>query len=34
VNRVRHALASTFRSLEVRNYRLSFFGQIVSVTGT
>jgi MFS family permease len=34
VNRVRHALASTFRSLEVRNYRLYFFGQIVSVTGT
>ena len=34
MNRVRHALASTFRSLEVRNYRLYFFGQIVSVTGT
>src|SRR6266705_6614801 len=34
VNRVRHALATTFRSLEVRNYRLYFFGQIVSITGT
>src|SRR5204863_7734771 len=34
VNRIRHALATTFRSLEVRNYRLYFFGQIVSVTGT
>jgi hypothetical protein len=24
----------TFRSLHVRNYRLYFFGQIVSLTGT
>ncbi len=34
MNRVRDALASTFQSLVVRNYRLYFFGQIVSITGT
>ncbi|MDP9344069.1 MAG: MFS transporter, partial [Actinomycetota bacterium] len=34
MNRVRRAFATTFRSLEVRNYRLYFFGQIVSITGT
>jgi hypothetical protein len=27
-------LASTFRSLQYRNYRLFFFGQIISLSGT
>jgi MFS family permease len=31
---VRRAFHATFRSLHVRNYRLFFFGQIVSLTGT
>jgi MFS family permease len=31
---VRATAARTFRSLGVRNYRLFFFGQLVSVTGT
>jgi MFS family permease len=31
---VRAAGARTFRSLRIRNYRLFFFGQMVSVTGT
>src|SRR5919197_8122 len=31
---LRRALERTFRSLESRNYRLYFFGQIVSLTGT
>jgi MFS family permease len=31
---VRATAARTFRSLRVRNYRLFFFGQMVSVTGT
>ncbi len=32
--RVRGAAWSTFRSLKVRNYKLFFFGQLVSVSGT
>ena len=32
--RARSAAASTFRSLRVRNYRLFFAGQLVSLTGT
>lgn len=32
--RVRSAAGTTFRSLRVRNYRLFFFGQLVSVSGT
>src|SRR5438552_13339628 len=32
--RQRHGLATTFRSLQHRNYRLYFFGQMVSLTGT
>jgi MFS family permease len=32
--RARSAAASTFRSLRVRNYRLFFAGQMVSLTGT
>ncbi|HEX2047383.1 MAG TPA: MFS transporter [Acidimicrobiales bacterium] len=31
---VRQVGARTFRSLHIRNYRLFFFGQLVSVTGT
>ncbi|HEX2118511.1 MAG TPA: MFS transporter, partial [Acidimicrobiales bacterium] len=31
---LRAAGARTFRSLRIRNYRLFFFGQLVSVTGT
>jgi MFS family permease len=31
---IRQALARTFKSLAVRNYRLFFFGQIVSMSGT
>ena len=31
---VRRAAGTTFRSLRVRNYRLFFFGQLVSVSGT
>jgi MFS family permease len=31
---VRGRLATTFRALRVRNYRLFFLGQVVSVTGT
>jgi len=31
---LRSAGARTFRSLRIRNYRLFFFGQLVSVTGT
>ncbi|MGH9266460.1 MAG: MFS transporter, partial [Acidimicrobiales bacterium] len=31
---LRAAGARTFRSLHIRNYRLFFFGQLVSVTGT
>lgn len=31
---LRSVAAITFRSLRVRNYRLYFFGQVVSVTGT
>jgi MFS family permease len=34
MTKVRHAAHSTFRSLAVRNYRLFFFGQLVSLTGT
>ena len=34
MTRLKTAARTTFRSLEVRNYRLYFFGQIVSVTGT
>ncbi len=34
MRRVRFAVTKTFRSLQVRNYRLYFFGQIVSVSGT
>jgi MFS family permease len=34
VTRARRLAASTFRSLRVRNYRLYFTGQIVSVSGT
>src|SRR5947209_10498346 len=32
--RARALAARTFRSLRIRNYRLFFFGQLVSVTGT
>lgn len=31
---VRQAVATTFRSLQIRNYRLFFLGQLVSVSGT
>lgn len=34
MTRLRTAADATFRSLRVRNYRLYFLGQIVSVTGT
>ncbi|HXQ62720.1 MAG TPA: MFS transporter [Acidimicrobiales bacterium] len=34
MTRLRHALAGTFRSLHVRNYRLFFSAQLVSVSGT
>lgn len=34
MNRLRLAASRTFRSLGVRNYRLYFFGQIVSMSGT
>jgi MFS family permease len=34
MSRVRLAASRTFRSLAVRNYRLYFFGQIVSMSGT
>ena len=34
MTRLRLATGSTFRSLRVRNYRLFFFGQLVSVSGT
>jgi MFS family permease len=34
IDRVRLAGSRTFRSLHVRNYRLFFWGQLVSVTGT
>ena len=31
---MRGRLETTFRALRVRNYRLFFYGQVVSVTGT
>jgi len=34
VTRVRHFTSETFRSLRTRNYRLFFFGQLVSASGT
>src|SRR5919201_6970905 len=34
MGRLSRAFARTFRSLHGRNYRLYFFGQIVSLTGT
>jgi len=34
LTRVRGAAARTFRSLSIRNYRLYFFGQLVSMSGT
>ncbi|MDQ1402295.1 MAG: hypothetical protein QOG03_611 [Actinomycetota bacterium] len=34
MTKVRHAARTTFRSLSIRNYRLFFFGQLVSLTGT
>lgn len=34
MTRVRRATRQTFRSMEVRNFRLYFIGQIVSATGT
>ncbi|MHB8671537.1 MAG: MFS transporter, partial [Acidimicrobiales bacterium] len=34
MTRARLAAGKTFRSLQVRNYRLFFFGQMVSLTGT
>ncbi|HEV8421302.1 MAG TPA: MFS transporter, partial [Actinomycetota bacterium] len=34
MNSPRLAAARTFRSLGVRNYRLYFFGQIISMSGT
>ena len=34
MTRVKGAARQTFRALESRNYRLYFFGQIVSVSGT
>jgi MFS family permease len=34
MGRVRDAFDKTFRSLRVRNYRLYFFGQTISLTGT
>ena len=34
MRRIRLGFDRTFRSLHVRNYRLYFFGQIVSVSGT
>jgi MFS family permease len=34
VTRVKLAAQRTFRSLRIRNYRLFFFGQLVSVSGT
>src|ERR1700736_1110504 len=34
MSRVGAAGATIFRSLKIRNYRLYFFGQIVSLTGT
>jgi MFS family permease len=34
VTRVKLAARHTFRSLRIRNYRLFFFGQLVSVSGT
>jgi MFS family permease len=34
VTRIRSAFARTFQSMHVRNYRLYFFGQIVSLSGT
>ena len=34
ISSLRAAGARTFRSLRIRNYRLFFFGQLVSVTGT
>jgi MFS family permease len=34
VSRLRATAATTFRSLRVRNYRLYFLGQLVSVSGT
>src|SRR6266496_5548530 len=34
MGRLSRALDRTFRSLRTRNYRLYFFGQIISLTGT
>lgn len=34
MNRLRAVGARTFRSLRIRNYRLFFFGQLISVSGT
>jgi len=34
MGRLSRAYDRTFRSLRTRNYRLYFFGQIVSLTGT
>ncbi len=34
MTRVRHFTSETFRSLRIRNYRLFFFGQLVSASGT
>ncbi len=34
MTRFRLAAGQTFRALQVRNYRLYFFGQVVSVSGT
>jgi len=34
MTRIKAELARTFRSLRLRNYRLYFFGQVVSVSGT
>jgi len=34
VTRIRHAVKGTFRSLHVRNYRIFFSAQLISVSGT
>jgi MFS family permease len=34
VTRIRHAVKGTFRSLHVRNYRIYFTAQLISVSGT
>ena len=34
MTRVRALSSRTFRSLRIRNYRLFFFGQLVSMSGT